>query len=122
MCRQSAAALQDTLQAPDMRLLGQAITSESGLYYVALTWCLLVTIFMLNLRRTALGRALVAVREKDYAAAVIGVHSFRYKLVAFATLLLHRRRQRRCPDLHLLPGGNAGAVRDQCLDRVARAW
>ena len=37
---------------------------------------------MLNLRRTALGRALVAVREKDFAAAVIGVHSFRYKLVA----------------------------------------
>jgi branched-chain amino acid transport system permease protein len=40
---------------------------------------------MLNLRRTALGRALVAVREKDFAAAVIGVQAFRYKLVAFAT-------------------------------------
>ena len=68
-----------------MRLLGQAITSEAGLYYVALGWCLLVTVFMLNLRRSALGRALVAVREKDFAAAVIGVHSLYYKLVAFAT-------------------------------------
>jgi branched-chain amino acid transport system permease protein len=74
-----------TLQAPAMRLLGQALRSESGLYYVALGWCLIVTLFMLNLRRTALGRALVAVREKDFAAAVIGVQSFRYKLVAFAT-------------------------------------
>jgi len=74
-----------TLQAPAMRLLGQPIRSEVGLYYVALGWCLLVTAFMLNLRRTALGRALVAVREKDFAAAVIGVQSFRYKLVAFAT-------------------------------------
>ena len=74
-----------TLQAPAMRLLGQAIKSEVGLYYVALGWALLVTLFMLNLRRTALGRALVAVREKDFAAAVIGVQSFRYKLVAFAT-------------------------------------
>jgi branched-chain amino acid transport system permease protein len=74
-----------TLQAPAMRLLGQAVRSETGLYYVALGWCLLVTMFMLNLRRTALGRALVAVREKDFAAAVIGVPSFRYKLVAFAT-------------------------------------
>jgi branched-chain amino acid transport system permease protein len=74
-----------TLQAPPMRLLGQAIRSETGLYYVALAWCLVVTLFMLNLRRTALGRALVAVREKDFAAAVIGVASFRYKLVAFAT-------------------------------------
>lgn len=73
-----------TLQAPPMKLLGQAITSEAGTYYVVLGWTVLVTLFMLNLRRTALGRALVAVREKDYAAAVIGVQSFRYKLVAFA--------------------------------------
>ena len=76
---------QAMLQAPAMHLLGQAVTSETGSYYVALGWCLIVTVFMLNLRRTALGRALVAVREKDFAAAVIGVHSTYYKLVAFAT-------------------------------------
>jgi branched-chain amino acid transport system permease protein len=76
---------QATLQAPDISLLGQAITSDTGLYYVALGWCLIVTVFMLNLRRTGLGRALIAVREKDFAAAVIGVHSLYYKLVAFAT-------------------------------------
>jgi len=74
-----------TLQAPPMKLLGEAITSEAGKYYVVLAWTLLVTLFMLNLRRSALGRALVAVREKDFAAAVIGVQSFYYKLVAFAT-------------------------------------
>ncbi len=74
-----------TLQAPTMRLFGIAVTSEVGFYYVALAWCLLVTMFMLNLKRSALGRALVAVREKDYAAAVIGVQSFYYKAVAFAT-------------------------------------
>lgn len=74
-----------TLQAPAMQLLGQPIRSEPGLYFVALGWCLVVTMFMLNLRRSALGRALVAVREKDFAAAVIGVQAFRYKLVAFAT-------------------------------------
>jgi branched-chain amino acid transport system permease protein len=77
--------MQATLQAPNLKLLGQTVSSETGLYYVALGWCLLVTVFMLNLRRTALGRALVAVREKDFAAAVIGVNSFYYKLVAFAT-------------------------------------
>ena len=74
-----------TLQAPVMRLLGVPVTSDAGLYFTALCWCLLVTVFMLNLRRTALGRALVAVREKDFAAAVIGVQSFYYKLIAFAT-------------------------------------
>lgn len=75
---------QATLQAPDMRLLGVPVVSDAGLYYVAFAWCVLVTVFCLNLKRTGLGRALVAVREKDFAAAVIGVDSFRYKLVAFA--------------------------------------
>jgi len=76
---------QVTLQAPPPAVLGQVLGGETSLYYIALAWCLLVTVFMLNLKRTPLGRALVAVREKDYAAAVIGVNSFRYKLVAFAT-------------------------------------
>jgi branched-chain amino acid transport system permease protein len=73
-----------SLQAPTFRLLGQPITSDAGLYYVAFGWCVLVTIFLLNMRRTGLGRALVAVREKDYAAAILGVNSFYYKIVAFA--------------------------------------
>lgn len=74
-----------TLQAPPLSLLGQVVDSDAGLYYVALAWCLAVTVFLLNLRRSALGRALVAVREKDYAAAVLGINSFYYKQVAFAT-------------------------------------
>ena len=74
-----------SLQAPGLRLLGFPVSSDAGLYYVALAWCALVTLFLLNMRRTGLGRALVAVREKDYAAAILGVNSFRYKLVAFAT-------------------------------------
>lgn len=53
-----------TLQAPAMRLLGTPVTSDAGLYFMALAWCVLVTVFMLNLRRTALGRALVAVKKK----------------------------------------------------------
>jgi branched-chain amino acid transport system permease protein len=74
-----------SLQAPTFRLLGQPITSDAGLYYVAFGWCVLVTIFLLNMRRTGMGRALVAVREKDFAAAILGVNSFAYKLTAFAT-------------------------------------
>ena len=61
-----------SLQSPTLALLGQEITSDAGYYYVAFGWCVLVTIFMLNLKRTGLGRALVAVREKDFAAAIAG--------------------------------------------------
>ncbi|MBP0440093.1 branched-chain amino acid ABC transporter permease [Tianweitania sediminis] len=74
---------QATLQVPRVSFLGVEVTGDLAPYYVALLICLLVTLFMLNLRRSSFGRALAAVREKDYAAAVIGVNTFRYKLLAF---------------------------------------
>ena len=101
---------QATLQAPDIRLLGIPVTSDAGLYYIALVWCILVTSFMLNLRRTALGRALVAVREKDYAAAVIGVEQFLFQAGGIRDIVVHRRRHRRHPDRHVLPRGHTGTV------------
>lgn len=39
-----------SLQSPRFALLGQEIASGRGLYYVALGWCALVTVFMMNLR------------------------------------------------------------------------
>jgi branched-chain amino acid transport system permease protein len=74
---------QASLQLPPVRILGQAVRSDTGLYLVALFSCAFVTVFMLNVRRTSLGRALAAVREKDYAAEILGVSAFRYKLLAF---------------------------------------
>jgi branched-chain amino acid transport system permease protein len=74
---------QATLQAPPLRLLGLPIDGPLGRYYVALGVLIVVTLFMLNVGRTSFGRALIAVREKDFAAAVIGVSSFRFKLLAF---------------------------------------
>ncbi len=74
-----------SLTPPPLRLFGLDINTEAGFYYVGLGWCILVTIFLLNLRRTSFGRALIAVREKDYAAAILGVNSLRYKILAFAS-------------------------------------
>ena len=74
---------QASLQLPPVRLAGVAVRSDTGVYFVALAACAIVTVFMLNVRRTSLGRALAAVREKDYAAEILGVSAFRYKLLAF---------------------------------------
>jgi branched-chain amino acid transport system permease protein len=74
---------QATLQVPPIKLLGVRIQTDIDYYYVALLVCALITVFMLNVRRTSFGRALAAVREKDYAAEIIGVSTFRYKLLAF---------------------------------------
>jgi branched-chain amino acid transport system permease protein len=72
-----------TVQAPPLKLLGLDLSSDVASYYVALVWCLMVTLFMINLQRTSFGRALVALREKDYAAEMIGVNTFYYKTMAF---------------------------------------
>jgi branched-chain amino acid transport system permease protein len=74
---------QATLQAPVIRLGGWSIETDAGRYWLALVVCVVVTTFLLNVRRTSFGRALVAVREKDFAAAIIGVNPFKFKLVAF---------------------------------------
>ncbi|MBC7141785.1 MAG: branched-chain amino acid ABC transporter permease [Rhodobacteraceae bacterium] len=74
-----------TLRTPEVRFLLVPIDSLASRYYLALAWTALVAVFFLNIKRTSFGRALVAIREKDFAAAVIGVDPFRYKLLAFFT-------------------------------------
>lgn len=74
---------QATLQAPSLKLLGLSLTSDISRYYLALTWVIFVTLLILNIKRTSIGRALVAIRDKDYAAAVIGINVTKYKLIAF---------------------------------------
>jgi branched-chain amino acid transport system permease protein len=74
---------QATLQAPVIRLGGWPVETDAGRYWLALVVCAVVTSFLLNAQRTSFGRALVAVREKDFAAAIIGVNPFKFKLIAF---------------------------------------
>lgn len=74
-----------TLQTPKVRFLLLPIDGLVARYYLALLWTAIVTLLVLNIKRTSFGRALVAVRDKDFAAAVIGVDIFKYKLLAFFT-------------------------------------
>ena len=76
---------QATLLAPPVTFLFVPLQSAFGRYYVALLWVVAVTLVVLNIKRSSFGRALVAVRDKDYAAQVLGVDIFRYKLLAFWT-------------------------------------
>lgn len=74
-----------TLQTPKVSFLFIPLESLGARYYLALAWTVVVTLLILNIKRTSFGRALVAVRDKDFAAAVIGVNIFKYKLLAFFT-------------------------------------
>ena len=74
---------QATLNTPAVSFLFIPLRGDTTLYYAALAWAVLVTILILNIKRTSFGRALVAIRDKDFAAAVIGVNPFKYNLLAF---------------------------------------
>lgn len=74
-----------TLRTPEVAFLFLPVDSLASRYWLALGWAGLLTVFFLNVKRTSFGRALVAIRDKDFAAAVIGVDPFRTKLTAFFT-------------------------------------
>ncbi len=65
-------------------LLGIDLTSERRYYYFALGLMLLVVVGAHNLRRSGVGRAMIAVRDNEVAAGAMGIQVMRTKLTAFA--------------------------------------
>jgi branched-chain amino acid transport system permease protein len=65
-------------------LFGHELKSNREMYWFILTVLAAGIVFALNLARTHLGRAMIAVRDRDIAAEIIGVNIFRTKLTAFA--------------------------------------
>jgi branched-chain amino acid transport system permease protein len=65
--------------------LNLASNSDFSFYWVIMGSLVVTAIFVSNLFRSRAGRAMVAIRDQDIAAQVIGVDLFKYKLLAFAT-------------------------------------
>jgi branched-chain amino acid transport system permease protein len=59
-------------------------TNPAPFYYLALVIVVLIILAVLSLRESSLGRAWVAIREDETAAAASGVNLVRTKLLAFA--------------------------------------
>ena len=64
-------------------LFGFNVQKGPPLYYLALGVTVLVILMVLNLQRTRLGRAWLAIRDHDIAARAMGIDLTRYKLLAF---------------------------------------
>jgi branched-chain amino acid transport system permease protein len=58
--------------------------TDMRLYYLVVVPAVGLSMFAANLFRTRVGRAFVAIRERDLTAEVLGVHLTRYKLASFA--------------------------------------
>ena len=73
-----------SIVVPHLTIAGVTFSSDRRWYWLLALLAVLAVLAGTNLFRTGLGRALVAVRDQDIAAEVIGVPVGRYKLLAFA--------------------------------------
>lgn len=64
-------------------ILGYEFDNDFSIYWLLLVVCTLCMLFVRNLRRTSTGRALMAVRDHDLAAEIMGINLFRTKVLAF---------------------------------------
>jgi branched-chain amino acid transport system permease protein len=64
-------------------MLGFDLGSDRAFYWFCLLMCILSVLVTLNLRRSFVGRALVAIRDNDIAARTMGINLVRFKLLAF---------------------------------------
>lgn len=69
------------LMAPD--LLGWKLDTYESFYYVILLLAVAAAMFTKNLAMSKTGRAFVAIRDRDIAAEIIGIHLAKYKILAF---------------------------------------
>jgi len=76
--------VQSTIYVSTPTFLGWEINTEARRYFMILPVAIMAYVAALNLARTRVGRAFVAIRDRDVAAEIIGVDIFRYKLLAFA--------------------------------------
>jgi branched-chain amino acid transport system permease protein len=68
----------------DLRIFGLLLDDPQILFWVGLAFLYLLIVMIASIRRSKLGRGLMATRESPIAARSIGVDTRRYKLFAFS--------------------------------------
>jgi branched-chain amino acid transport system permease protein len=75
---------QASIEVPRPSLFGISLNTQGHLYFFLLFFAVLAIVATLNLVRSRIGRAFIAIRDQDIAAEIIGINIFKYKLYAFA--------------------------------------
>jgi branched-chain amino acid transport system permease protein len=76
--------IEASIQVPPPSVFGVKLTTPGELYFFLLFFAVLAIVATLNLMRSRIGRAFIAIRDQDIAAEIIGINIFKYKLYAFA--------------------------------------
>jgi branched-chain amino acid transport system permease protein len=69
---------------PRPSIFGVQLKTQAQLYMFLMFFAVLAIVGTLNLMRSRVGRAFIAIRDQDIAAEIIGINIFKYKLIAFA--------------------------------------
>lgn len=72
------------IETPDAMLFGYEFTTNLAKYYFILPIALVMVLFAQNLFRARFGRALIAIRDNEHSAEIMGISLYNYKLKAFA--------------------------------------
>ena len=72
------------ISAPRPAIGSFLFDSDRSYYWIVLGTVILATIFAKNLFRTKVGRAFIAIRDRDIAAEVIGINLTKYKILSFS--------------------------------------
>ena len=72
------------LSVPPARIFGVELDTSARLYWVIVPITALLLLGAANLFRTRIGRAFIAIRDRDISAEVLGIPLLRYKLLSFA--------------------------------------
>jgi branched-chain amino acid transport system permease protein len=73
----------DGLTVPKPKIGGLVFMSKASYFYLVMVIACFATFFAVNIGRSRVGRAFVAIRDNDLAAEVMGVNLWSYKLQAF---------------------------------------
>jgi len=71
------------LTMPPATILGVPLDTPGRLYFVITPVAVLMVLGAANLFRTRIGRAFIAIRDRDISAEVLGIPLLRYKLMSF---------------------------------------
>jgi branched-chain amino acid transport system permease protein len=93
------------LDVPVASLGGLRFKDETSIYYLILFFAIALTFIGINIVRSKIGRAFMAIRDRDIAAEAIGISLTYYKLISFCISSIY--------------GGIAGALMAICLGRIS---
>jgi branched-chain amino acid transport system permease protein len=71
------------IKLPAPTLLGYDLGRYESFYFVILVLAVMAAVFTKNLAMSRTGRAFVAIRDRDIAAEIIGIHLAKYKVISF---------------------------------------